>query len=129
MKKKKPQTAAPGDLQLAVMNVLWSRPGATLAEIRSVLEADRSIATTTIATVLGRLESAGVIEHDGVDRSRTYRAVAPRSEMQKTQTRRLIDRFFGGQPSELVSHLVRESEVTGDDLARLRRLLRKPKRS
>ena len=127
--KKKRNTTPLGDLQLAVMEVLWAKPGATLAEVRSVLEADRSIATTTIATVLARLESAGLVKHGGGDRSRTYHAVEPRSETQKSQTQRLIDRFFGGKPSELVSHLVRESEVDEAELAELRRLLRSRKRS
>ena len=118
-----------GDLQLAIMDVLWTRPGATLADIRTALEAERPIATTTIATVLARLERAGLVGHDGADRSRTYRAAARREDMQRSQTRRLIDRFFGGKTSELVSHLVNESDVNEEELARLRRLLRSRKRS
>lgn len=114
-----------GDLQIAIMQVLWDQKHATLSEIRAALERDRPIATTTIATVLSRLEQSGVIAHRGGDRSRVWAPKVSRADFQRAQTRSLVNRLFGGRASDLVAHLVRESEIDDQELAALRRLLKK----
>ena len=114
-----------GELQIAIMRVLWERKRATLAEIRAELERERSIATTTIATVLTRLEQSGFIAHQGGDRSRVWVPKIRLADFQRIQARSLVDRFFGGRASDLVAHLVRESEIDEAELATLRKMLRK----
>jgi predicted transcriptional regulator len=76
---KKSRHAPLGDLQHAVMDVLWSRGRATLAEVRSVLEETRPIAATTVATVLTRLEQSGLVSHVEGPRARVYAAAVHRS--------------------------------------------------
>ena len=114
-----------GDLQIAIMQILWDRNEATLAEIRTILERDRPTAATTVATVLSRLEQAGSVSHRDGDRARIYTAKIPRVELQRSQAASLVDRLFGGRAVELVAHLVRESEIDDAELADLRKLLRK----
>ena len=114
-----------GDLQIAVMQVLWARQRATLSEIRAELERERPIATTTVATVLSRLEQSGFIAHRGGERSRVWTPKITRVDFQRSQARSLIDRLFGGRASDLVAHLVRESEIDDEELAHLRRALSK----
>ena len=114
-----------GDLQLAIMQILWDRSEATLSEIRAALERDRPTAATTVATVLSRLEQAGSVGHRDGDRARIYLPKIPRSDLQRSQAASLVDRLFGGRAAELVAHLVRESEIDDAELAELRKLLRK----
>jgi BlaI family penicillinase repressor len=114
-----------GHLQTAVMQILWERRNATLGEIRAVLQRDKPVATTTIATVLSRLEQGGFVVHREGERSRVYAPKIGHADFQRTQTQSLIDRLFGGRAAELVAHLVRESEIDDDELANLRKLIRK----
>ena len=114
-----------GDLQLAIMQILWDRKEATLSEIRAALERDRPTAATTVATVLSRLGQAGSISYREGERARVYVPKIPRLELQRSQATSLVDRLFGGRAAELVAHLVRESEIDDEELARLRKLLRK----
>ncbi|OFW06602.1 MAG: hypothetical protein A3H96_13130 [Acidobacteria bacterium RIFCSPLOWO2_02_FULL_67_36] len=114
-----------GDLQIAVMQILWERQRATLGEIRSALRRARPIATTTVATVLSRLEQSGFVEHREGERSRIYVPRIRHEDFQRSQAQGLVDRLFGGRASELVAHLVRESEIDDEELAHLRRLIRK----
>ena len=114
-----------GDLQIAVMQILWDRKEATLSEIRADLERDRPTAATTVATILSRLEQAGSVGHREGDRSRVYVPKIPRVDLQRSQAASLVDRLFGGRAAELVAHLVRESEIDDAELAALRKLLRK----
>lgn len=114
-----------GDLQIAVMQILWDRKEATLSEIRAALERDRPTAATTVATILSRLEQAGSVGHREGDRARVYVPKIPRVDLQRSQAASLVDRLFGGRAAELVAHLVRESEIDDAELAALRKLLRK----
>ena len=59
-----------GQLQHAILTVLWDRGAATLAEVKEAIEQDRPIATTTVATVLARLEQSGVVSHTTKGRAR-----------------------------------------------------------
>ena len=115
----------PGDLQFAVMQILWDRKEASLSEIRADLQRDRPTAATTVATVLSRLEQAGSVGHREGERARIYVPKVPRSDLQRSQAASLVDRLFGGRAAELVAHLVRESEIDDAELAALRKLLRK----
>ena len=124
-KEKKKTRQRHGDLQMAVMQILWDRKEATLAEIRAELERTRPTAATTVATVLSRLEQAGSVSYREGDRARVYVPKIPRLELQRSQASSLVDRLFGGRAADLVAHLVRESEIDDAELANLRKLLRK----
>jgi predicted transcriptional regulator len=72
--------ASLGELERAVMEVLWAAPGACTA--RDVQEAlvDRGLATTTVLTVLGRLERKGLVARERSGRAHHYRASGTRED-------------------------------------------------
>lgn len=43
------------ELQLAIMHVLWERGEATVGEVRDALEPERSLAYTTVGTMLAKM--------------------------------------------------------------------------
>ncbi len=45
------------ELQLAIMQVLWDRQEATVAEVREALNGERPLAHTTIVTMLTKMEA------------------------------------------------------------------------
>lgn len=112
-----------GELQLAVLEVLWDRDEATVADVREVLAPDRKPAVSTVSTVLSRLEEQGVVHHRREGRRYVYRAVVDRDEVRSAMLDDLLDRVFGGDPGELVNHLLREGELEGADLERLQDLV------
>ena len=68
-----------GDLERAVLEHLWAVGGPVpAAQLRDSL-ADRSLALTTVHTVLTRLEQKGFVAHDAA-RPRQFRAVGTREE-------------------------------------------------
>jgi len=46
-----------GDLQHAIMAVLWKRGEATVAEVHGALREERGLAPTTIATMLRKMRT------------------------------------------------------------------------
>ncbi|MGO2112244.1 MAG: BlaI/MecI/CopY family transcriptional regulator [Pseudoclavibacter sp.] len=68
-----------GDLERAVMDALWDSSAARTAyELQA--ELDRGLASTTVLTVLGRLERKGFVSVDRGSRPHHYKPVATRAE-------------------------------------------------
>ncbi len=110
-------------LQLSIMEVLWRRGEATTQESWDVLSRRRSLALTTVATILSRLERKGVVAHRREGRRHVYRALVTRAEVRRSMVRDLMENLFDGDAAKLVSHLVRSGDVAADELARIRELL------
>ena len=111
-----------GDLQLAIMRVVWESGEATAAEVHAALADERGLAPTTIATMLRKLEDKGVVAHRVVGRVFVYRAAVEERAVHRSMVGELVRRVFDGDPRQLVSHLLTEGQV---DLAELDALRRK----
>ncbi|HSO23017.1 MAG TPA: BlaI/MecI/CopY family transcriptional regulator [Chondromyces sp.] len=112
-----------GDLQHAIMKVLWQRAEATVAEVHDALYEERSLAPTTIATMLRKMEDKGVVAHRVDGRQFVYRPTVSEPEVRTSMVSELIDRLFSGDAAALVSHLVADRAIDSDELERLRALL------
>lgn len=110
------------DLQLDLMRVLWRRGEATVAEVRDEIP-DRDLATTTVATLLARLEKQAVVARRRRSRQYVYRPRVSEREVRRSMVTGLVGTLFEGDPAALVSHLVSESEIEEADLERLREML------
>lgn len=112
------------DLQLAIMHVLWERGSATVAEVRAALQPERDLAHTTVGTMLAKMEDNGQVRHRNDGRVNIYRPAIRRDQVSKSMVNDLADRLFGGDVKEMVCHLLDGQDLTPDDLAELRRMIR-----
>jgi BlaI family transcriptional regulator, penicillinase repressor len=112
-----------GDLQLAIMRVLWERGEAPVAEVHSALLEERGLAPTTVATMLVKMERKGVVRHRTEGRRFLYRATVSEDEVTRHMVAQLADRLFGGSATALASHLIAEHEIDREELDNLRRQL------
>lgn len=72
--------ASLGELERAVMDVLWAAPEpCTAQDVRDALP-ERELATTTVLTVLGRLQRKGLLARDRDGRAHRYRPAGTREE-------------------------------------------------
>ncbi len=110
-------------LQVDLLEVLWDREEATVAEVQEALLGNRVLATSTVATLLSRLEKRGVVAHRADGRQYVYRAQVTRQEVRDSMVSALTYRMFSGDVAELVSHLLTEAETSPGDLARVKRLI------
>jgi predicted transcriptional regulator len=112
-----------GDLQHAIMEVLWSEGQATAAEVHRALQAERGLAPTTIATMLSKMERKGVVSHRTDGRRFVYRATVSRDEVRRSMLGDLSERLFGGSVAAMVAHLLSAHEVDAAELQELRGLI------
>lgn len=112
-----------GDLQLAILRVLWTRAEATAAEVHAALQQDRGLAPTTISTMLAKMEGRGLVEHRAEGRRFVYRALVTEDQVTRSVVGEIKERLFRGDAAALVSHLLNEHEVSADELRRLKALI------
>src|SRR5712692_7674163 len=83
-----------GDLQAAVMEIFWRRESATVREVADQLNTKRSLAYTTVLTLVSRLWSRGLLTRQPEGRGFRYRAAKSRDEFLAELSDQLIDRLF-----------------------------------
>ena len=109
-----------GDLQLAILRVLWRRQEASAAEVQTDLSRERGLALSTISTLLKRLCAQGVVRHRSEGRQYLYTAVVGEADVRESMVSDLVKRLFRGDSSALVSHLVEAGEIEPGELDDLR---------
>lgn len=112
-----------GDLQLAIMRVLWQRGESSVADVHRAL-AERKLAQTTVATMLTKLERKGVIDHRPDGRRFLYRALVSEEQIKRSMVSSLTDQLFRGDVGALVTHLLEEHDVDPADVERIRDTIR-----
>jgi predicted transcriptional regulator len=129
-KQPSPLTAA----QREIMEIVWTRGEATVADVRRALASRRPLSRNTVQTMLARLEDRGWLKHRDIGRKFIYTANLPRKTSLGAKVVQLIDRFFAGAPEDMVSALVEYRGLSRDEAARIRAMIdaaegkKKPKR-
>lgn len=110
-----------GELEAAVMDVLWDRGGwHTPGEVHGVLRAERDLAYTTVMTILVRLWSKGRVERQRDGRAYAYRPRRSREEDAADRMGDVLQRS-ADRPAVLNRFLL---TLTPTDRAQLRRMLK-----
>ena len=124
-----PKSIRLGDLQLRIMQVLWDRGESTVTQVLERLSGGASLAYTTVATMLRKMESRGLVQHRAEGRSFLYRAKLAAQAVTRSMSDHLVDRLFEGSLTEVVSHLLTTREVSREELSQLERVIAERKKS
>ena len=111
------------ELQMAIMQVLWDREEANVAEVRKELLPERQLAYTTVGTMLTKMENNGQVDHRSDGRVNIYRASIGPAQVKRTMLSDLAARLFSGSVTDVVCHLLDGRPVSRDELAELRKLI------
>lgn len=108
-----------GDLQLAIMQVLWTEEEASASEVHRALFEERGLAPTTIATMLKKMEGKGVVSHRVEGRRFVYRPEVTEEGVRQGMVSTLTERLFRGDVAAFVSFLIAEHDIDAEELAEL----------
>ena len=112
------------ELETDIMLALWERGESTVAEVREYLAKSRSLAHTTIITMLDRMCGKGVVRKvAGESKAKRYRPVLRRELVADRLLSNVRRRFFDGSTASLFAHLLDSGEVDEAELAEIRSLL------
>ncbi|MBB5710580.1 BlaI/MecI/CopY family transcriptional regulator [Sphingomonas xinjiangensis] len=111
----------------AVMEVLWDEAPLTAQEVAERVPETRGWSANTVKTLLGRLLAKSIIAHEEDGRRYRYRPLVARGDYVAGESRRLMDRLFGGRLTPLVAHLAERDQITDEDIAEIEALLKELK--
>ncbi len=107
-----------------VMEVLWRESPLTAVEVAERVPAGRGWSIRTVKTLLSRLLAKGVLSHEEEGRRYLYRPAVAREDYVAQESRRLLDRLFGGRLTPLVAHLAERDDLSARDTAEIEALLK-----
>lgn len=120
MARKKSPTLTEAELRL--MEVLWDKRHATVAEVTEALPPP-PIAYNTVLTTMRILEQKGYVSHKEEGRAYLYTPLVERDEAAQSAVGLLLNRFFGNKSAELALRLIESERPTEAELQRLKSLI------
>ena len=110
------------DQQYELVSALWQLGTGSARDVADA-RSDLSLAYTTIATILARLEKKGVLTSKMKGRERHYSPIVSQKDVQRSMVGSMINTLFRGDRSALLAHLVREGDIDQDALDEVEALL------
>jgi BlaI family penicillinase repressor len=123
MARKRLPAVSPAETE--VLRIVWQAREATVQQVLDGLPRDRSIAYATVQTLLRRLEKKGYVTHESRGKAHVFRPAVRREEVIRRTVGDFVDRLFGGDPVPLMLHLADCSELSAEDVRRLREIINK----
>lgn len=115
------------DAEHAVMEALWDKSPLTAADVCDRVCSTRDWSMPTVKTLLSRLVTKGAVETEVDGRRFLYTPTIKRSDYVGHESRRLVDRLFGGSPASLFAQLAESEALTDEDLVEIENLLKELK--
>jgi BlaI family penicillinase repressor len=112
-----------GGLQRAVLELVWELGEANVHQVRDRLAPKKQLAYTTVLSAMQKLEKAGWLDHRAEGKTYIYFATTSREQAGAGSVRGLLKRIFAGDAMAMFQHLIRESDLSADELGELKRLI------
>lgn len=112
------------DAEHAVMEALWEKSPQTAVEVCDSVCEQRGWTMPTVKTLLSRLVAKGAVSTEPEGRRFLYTPLIERAEYVGGESRRLVDRLFGGRAAPLFAQLAEAEALSDDDITEIERLLK-----
>ena len=97
------------------MQILWRLGRAFTKEIRAEME-DPKPPITTISSTVRKLEQEGWLGYEAFGKTYRYYPIIAQEDYLKSSFKRMVNSYFDGSPSRLLSFFAKEEQVNADEL-------------
>jgi predicted transcriptional regulator len=111
-----------GELEARVLQLVWDRQPCTERQVWDLVQAERSVARTTVLKTIQRLEAKGLLVRETGDGPILWRAAVEQSRALPEMVRRFVDGVLGGSAEPLVAYLAGRKQLSAKDVAALRKI-------
>lgn len=111
-------------LELAVMDVVWELGECSSAEVISAYQQKRSLAPTTIRTVLANLRKKGYVQPvPTIERGFRLKATVSRAAIAKRSMRDVFQNLFQGSLRQAIACLLSEEQPSDQEMEEIRQII------
>lgn len=111
------------DGEWRIMNLLWADAPRRVPELTEALARDTGWSRATVNMMLQRLEDKGAVRMETFGRNKAYWPVLSQSDARQKETKRFLDRLYGGSLGMMVSSLAGQQALSEEDIRALRAIL------
>jgi predicted transcriptional regulator len=109
--------------ELEIMKVIWPLGQATVREVYDALCERRTVAYTTVQTMMNILETKGHLKKQPGEKAQVYAPVRRQQLVVQSMVREFVNRVFDGSARPLLVHLLKEKGLTERERKELQKLL------
>lgn len=123
--RPKSQELTPAELE--IMQILWTRGKGFVNDVIEHLPEPKP-AYNTVSTVLRVLEKKGFVGYKAYGKSHEYYPLVDRDSYTSTFMSSVLDRFFGGSTSRMVSFLTSSKAISLEETSEIIEMLQSPEK-
>lgn len=112
------------DSEKGLMEILWEKEKAFMKDILDIYP-DPKPATTTVATLLKRMQNKDLVGYKLYGNSREYYPKIAKGEYFKEEMTSMIDRFFNSSVTQFASFFTTNTKLSQNQLKELREIIDK----
>jgi len=105
-----------------LMTHLWNLEAAYMKDLIACYD-DPKPATTTIATLLKRMQDKGYVDFNTEGRARKYFALVKKEDYVSGQFRGFVNSFFGDSATQFASFFTKSTDMSKDELETLKKMI------
>jgi BlaI family transcriptional regulator, penicillinase repressor len=113
------------EAEWAIMHVVWEHEPCAAGTVQEALQEARDWAYSTVKTTMDRMVAKGLLETRTIRNLTLFSSRISRADARRGELRQLLSRAFGGALSPLIHFLIEEEKLTPQEIAELRRLVKR----
>lgn len=111
--------------ELDIMLVLWEQKSdMSRSEIEKIVNQKKTLAPTTILTLLSRLEKKGFVSIKRVGNLNKYHWLVSQEEYQQKEGKGMLEKLYGNSVKNFVAAMYQGREINEEDLKELEGFLK-----
>lgn len=112
-----------GERELEILNTVWELGEASVSDVRAILLTRGPIAYTSVMTTMRKLADKGYLSFSEDEKQYIYKPQKSRSEVRMGLLSDLISSAFKGSPLSLVQTLVREADLSDQEMREIKKVI------
>ena len=120
MEKSEKNISEIPESELDIMLVLWNgTPPMTRSEIEKVINTKKKLASTTILSLLTRLESKNFVEVTKQGKLNLYTPLVSQSDYQAHESQSVLEKLYGNSLKKFVTSLYQGKKISSEEIHEL----------
>ena len=118
----------PTEAELEILQILWQQGATTVRHVNDLLNERRTVGYTTTLKIMQIMVEKGLAERDTSQRTHIYSAAVEEGRTQQSLVKSFMKNAFRGSAMKLVQSVLGNSEMSAEELAKLRQLIAEKER-
>ena len=115
----------PTELELEILKILWRDGASSVRHVREELTGFRNLAHTSVMTMMTIMVEKGYLKRSKKGKRYIYKPRISEEDTTQGMLGDIVERLFQGSTMTAMVHLLEMSDVDEEELAELRKLMRR----